>query len=131
MAADADQKTEAPTPRRRQEAERQGADRLLDILQRLARVGAKSLLNKTLRDIEPAGMRAHCCRVDVRKLVNDLLLLGRPEPAELRDLNGDGLDLLGVQPRHQLRSSVLRQTHEEDRGFAKIGGHAIGIGCKS
>ena len=52
--------------------------------------------------------------------MTDFLLLAG-DAAELGDLDGDGLDLLGLELAEQLRRLLVGQAHQQDGRFADIG----------
>ena len=56
----------------------------------------------------------------VRELLDYQLLLVAADSADLGNLNGNRLDLLGIQFRKNERGLLFRKAHQEDRRFTNI-----------
>ena len=105
-----------------QEAERQGLDRLADVVQRgrrpscpgPARPGSWPPPGRRLRRVRAVGL------APANSWMTCLLLLAA-DRADLGDLDRDRLDLLRLELAEQLRGLLLGQAHQQDRGFADVG----------
>ena len=93
------------------------------IFQGAAGLVAERFFDEALGDLHPAGFAAKRVGVRVAKLAEHVFLLIRRQAAELGDLNGDRLDLLGIELGEQHSRLVLRQAGKQDGGFTKFGRH--------
>ena len=94
-------------------------------VERLRGLVAQGLLDQRLGQVDAAAGQAQRVGVRVGELVDHRLLLFAAQPAELGDLDRDQLDLLGRRASTELRRLLLRQAHQQDRGFADVGDMAV------
>ena len=109
--AGAERREHPGTHRRGRPREGQGPGRGVLVVECVPQVGIVHPGHVVERKSEPAQAQAV-------KLLKDGMLLGRGDPVQPRDLQGDGLDGRPVQPGQDLRGQGLLQAHHEDGRLA-------------
>ena len=101
-----------------QKSKRQGFNLLPHVVERVGGIFAERFFDQRFGDFQAAGTHGHGSWRGVGKFVDNGFLLVAAGCPHLGDFDRDGLDLLGVELRHQLDRFFLGKAGQQNRGFA-------------